>query len=121
MSPIKYGGTFFLKVFHGRWGQFLGARLLRGCSAWWINDQIIMPRAGKFSLGEQVRAALRFTLWTSGKRKLCMVLCHICHIWRSRGGGRFEVIIWRVAMQATGWNSNREGGVEFSLYVILLC
>ena len=39
------------------------ASLLRGCSAWGINDQIIMPRAGKFSLGEQVRTALRFTLW----------------------------------------------------------
>ena len=63
---------------------------------------------------------------TSGKRKQCMVPFHICHIyeiWRSRGGGRFEVIIWSVAMQGTrrGCNSNGEGVVNFSLYVILLC
>ena len=59
-----------------------------------------------------------------------MVTCHICHIygiWRSRGGGYFEVIIWGegggVAIQATRreCSFNGEGGVGFSLYVILLC
>ena len=43
--------------------KFWEANLWRGCSAWGINDQIIMPRAGEFSLVEQVRTALRFALW----------------------------------------------------------
>ena len=56
-----------------------------------------------------------------------MVSCHICHIygtWRSRGWGRFEVIIWvGVAVQATrkACSFNGEKGVVFSLYMILLC
>ena len=44
-------------------GKFWEANLLRGCSAWGINDQIIMSRAEDFTLGEQMRAALRFALW----------------------------------------------------------
>ena len=53
-----------------------------------------------------------------------MVTCHICHIygiWRSRGGGYFEVIIWgegggggqykpqegsAVLMRKEGWGSH---------------
>ena len=31
--------------------NFWEANLSRGCSPWGIYDQIIMPRAGKFSLG----------------------------------------------------------------------
>ena len=31
--------------------NFWETNSLRGCSAWGINDQIIMPRAGEFSLG----------------------------------------------------------------------
>ena len=52
-----------------------------------------------------------------------MVPCQVCHIseiWRSRGGGRFEVI-WGVAMQATRRGCNFNGEMGFSLYVILLC
>ena len=44
-------------------GKFWEENLLRGCSTWGINDQIIMLKAGEFSLGEQVRTALRFALW----------------------------------------------------------
>ena len=47
----------FSKGFPWQMGDnFWEANLLRGCSAWGINDQIIMPRAGEFSLGEQVIA-----------------------------------------------------------------
>ena len=43
--------------------KFWEANLLRGCSVWGINDQIIMSRAKDFTLGEQMRTALRFALW----------------------------------------------------------
>ena len=53
---------------------------------------------GRRASGEQVRIALRFALWDSGRRKLCMVPCHSCYIyeiWRSKEvEGRFKVIIW---------------------------
>ena len=44
-------------------GKFWEENLLTGCSTWGINDQIIMLKEGEFSLGEQVRTALRFALW----------------------------------------------------------
>ena len=54
----------FSKGFSWQMGdKFWEVNLWRGCSAWGINDQIIMPRAGEFSLGEPVRIALRFALW----------------------------------------------------------
>ena len=62
---------------------------------------------------------------TSGKRKLCMMPCHICHIygiWR-RGGGCLKSSFGRGNMQPTRGRDdfNGEGGLGFSLYVILLC
>ena len=54
----------FSKGFPWQMGEkFWEANLLRGCSALGIDDQIIMPRAEEFSLGEQVRTDLRFALW----------------------------------------------------------
>ena len=53
----------FSKGFSWKMGdKFWEENLLRGCSAWGINDRIIMPRVKEFSLGEQVRTALKFTL-----------------------------------------------------------
>ena len=49
---MKYGGTFLYRVFVADGDNFWEAYLLRGYSAWGINDQIIMLRAGEFSLGE---------------------------------------------------------------------
>ena len=47
MSPIKYGGTFSLKLFMAKRGQFIhGEEGVEG-STWDINDQV-MPRVGKF-------------------------------------------------------------------------
>ena len=90
-----------------------------------------MQRVGKFSLGRGGGGSNWGLPWgllcgTSGNRKLCMVPCHICHIygsWRSRGGGCYVVIIWgwQCKPQEGGCNFNGEGGVGFSLYVILLC
>ena len=119
----------FSKGFLSQMGDNLWeANLLRGCSAWWIKDWIIMPRAEEFSLGWASEDYLEvcFVGLVVRENYSYMVLSHICHIygiWRSRGGGLF----WRhrlgVGMQATrgGCNFNGEGGMGFSLYVILLC
>ena len=70
-----------------------------------------MQRVGKFSLGRGGGSnwGLPWGLLcgTSGNRKLCMVPCHI---WG-----------WQCKPQEGGCNFNGEGGVGFSLYVILLC
>ena len=118
----------FLKVSHGRWVTSFGRQIYWGA----VLDGRLMIRPS--CQGQRTSAwGSKWGLpWgslcgTSGKRKLCMVPCNICHIygiWRGRGGGRFEVIILGgVAMQATrrGFNFNAEGGVGFSLYVIVLC
>ena len=87
-------------VFMADGGQFLGRRTYRG-------------------------AALHGPYGGSVKRKLCMVPCHICHIygiWRSRGGACFEVINWGKPCKPQGGDSfNGEREVGSSLYVILLC
>ena len=52
-----------------------------------------------------------------------MVLCHLCHIygiWRSKGGGRFEVI-WRVAMQTSRRGCNFNGRRVGSHYMQYCC
>ena len=54
----------FSKGFSWQMGDnFWEINIFRGFSAWGINDQIIMSRAGEFRLGEQVRTSLRFALW----------------------------------------------------------
>ena len=50
MSPIKDGGTFSKGFSWQMRENFWEAILLRSCSACGINHQIIMPRAGEFSL-----------------------------------------------------------------------
>ena len=129
--PHKVWRDLFRKVFHGKWGTIFGRQIYSGA----VLHGGLMIRSSCQGQGSSDWGSKWGLPWgslcgASGKRKICMVPCNICHIygiWRNRGGRRFEVIIWRagrgVAMQATrrGFNFNGEGGVGFSLYVILLC
>ena len=51
---------------------------------------------------------------TSGKRNLCMVPCHVCHVYgiwnleKQRGGG----MLYGVAMKATGGGGDNFNGEE---------
>ena len=95
-APSKVWRDLFLKDFHGRWGQFLGGKFNEGlfCMTW-------SDHHGK-GRGVQLGGCKWGLPWsllcgTTGMRKLCMVPCHICHIyeiWRNIGGECFEVIIW---------------------------
>ena len=124
-SPYKVWRDLFLKGFHGRWGKILGRKIHWGA----VLHGGLMIRSSCQGHGSSTWGSKWGLPWgllcrNNGKRKLCMVLCHLCHIygiWRSKGGGRFEVI-WGVAMQASRRECNFNGRrVGFSLYAILLC
>ena len=50
-SPVSMEGPFSKGCSWQMGDNFWEANLLRGCSPWGNNDQIIMPRAGEFSMG----------------------------------------------------------------------
>ena len=56
--------------------------------------------------------------WTNGRRKLCMVLCHACHIYGIWGSkeveGQFRIIIW------CGNASHKEGKFLWEMEVLIM-
>ena len=127
MSPIKYRGTFFERVFMTDGDNFWEANLLRGCSAWRINDQIIMPRAGEFSLRKASEDCLKIFfvgLVVRGKYVWCLV---IFVIFMRFGGAELGDVLkssfrgWQCKPPEGGAILMGKEGVGFSLCVILLC
>ena len=75
--PHRVQRDLFLKVFHGRRDKFWEANLLRGWPARGINDQIVIPRAGEFTLGEQSEDCLEVRvvgLVVRGNYEWCLVM-----------------------------------------------
>ena len=117
---------FFLKSFYGTWRTIFGKQIYRGA----VQHGGLMIRSSCQGRGSSAWGSKWVLPWgllcrTSGKRKLCMVPCHICHIygiWR-RGGGCLKSSFGRGNMQPIRGRDdfNGEGGLGFSLYVILLC
>ena len=78
-------------------------------------------------MGKQVRNALGFALWASGKRKLCMVPCPFVifmgfGIWRNKEMRDSSKSLFGVAMQDTsrgGDNFNGKVGFPSSNYAAL--
>ena len=119
MSPIKYGGTFSKGFSWQMRENFWEAILLRSCSACGINHQIIMPRAGEFSLRGASEDCLEvcFVVLVVRGNYVCCFLIFV--IFMGFGGAEVgdvvESLFGGVAMQATkrGYNFNGERRVGF--------
>ena len=104
--PHKVWRDLFLKVFNGRWGTSFGRQIYWGAVLHGglmirssCQGQRISPWGSKWGLPWGSLCG------TSGKGKLCLVPCQVCHIygiWRSRSEGHFE-IIW-------GWQCKPQEG-----------